>query len=299
MVALTSLKYPQHLAKNSDAIFKYFINSDNSSEYSYQLNSIFPYINPDVFNLHANELFDKIIRYGPQNFNNKNVVFLNAIAECVPEFYLTRQINDELRLVTLQTMVLETKSAYFINCFLNIVNIVVEKCETKRHLEESHLEEFYSSRTSFYRLVFIDVKSKFRPDILELIEGCHLVHLMHSLCNLYVLVYQQTGSDEIKRGLIEDMFEIYSIIKRHDCAYIFNAFMRIVTVDEGQANLLKVHFKQLKTIYRYDSSPDIRDQVKILCEIIAENTSRRSSLNSISIETFDLNTKSRHLHLIY
>ncbi len=293
MVALASARYPKYLALNSDAMFKYFLKSESNSEYSYQLNSIFPYINIDVFYSHANELFTNIIVHGPQNLTHKNVAFLNAIAECAPEFFMQKQINDELRLLTLQTLILKTKSAYFFNSLLNIVNIITEKIEAKRPLNETHLEEFYSCRNSFYMMVFIDSKTKFRPDLLGLIEGCHLVHSMHSLCNLYFLVYLLTSNEEIRRGLIEDLLEIYNTIKNQDCIYIFNAFKKMLSIDDHQVLLLKTHFKQFKAIYRYDNSQAIRDQVKIICEIISENSSRRSSLNSISIysEAFDLKTE--------
>ena len=295
MVSLASLNYPKNLSVKFECLIKYFLNSTEVvAEYSYQLYNIFPFVDLKIFAKYSNEVFVKVMKESRDTVNNKNILLFNVIASCVPEFFFAKQINDDIRMVTWMNLIFNTHNAYFINSFLNLMKIAIERVETNKNLTDKDLQEIFKSRKKFFKVIQVDENiSEFGLEASQNVDGVRMTDLMHCICNLYYFIYSFSGSDEMKTTMLEELIEFYKVIRNEECIYIFNTLKKIAGMDE-ECSLLKKFSKKLKAIRKYESIAPIKDQVKVIYEIVNNvplEGSRTSSASSISIKLLETNSK--------
>ncbi len=271
MVNLASLNYPELLARYAQKLFPVFLKNVDESQYSYQIESVFQFIDRQVFEQFSSDIFTKILRSSRETVNSKNMALLLAIARHAGDFYLVRQ-DDELRLVTLQRLVVKCRQASLMNSFLRLVSVVVENLSASSYDIQQRAFEVFNSREKFYPLVSVVESSrvnggqlKFKRDLM--IEEVRLTDSVHVLCNLFFFAYKQTVEERVRRTLLADLVGLYAIIKESECVYVFNTLKKIGSL-EGQIRLLGAHYKTFKEILGKEGDKKICEQLEILCEVI-------------------------------
>jgi len=271
MVSLASLNYPELLARYAQKLFPVFLKNVDESQYSYQIESVFQFIDRQVFEQFSSDIFTKILRSSRETVNSKNMALLLAIARHAGDFYLVRQ-DDELRLVTLQRLVVKCRQASLMNSFLRLVSVVIESLSASNYDIQQRAFEVFKSREKFYPLVSVVETSranggqlKFKRDLM--IEEVRLTDSVHVLCNLFFFAYKQTAEERVRRTLLADLVGLYAIIKESECVYVFNTLKKIGSL-EGQIRLLGAHYKTFKEILGKEGDRKICEQLDILCEVI-------------------------------
>lgn len=297
MVSLASLNYPKYLSAKSECLIKYFLSSSEIvAEYSYQLYNTFPFVDLNVFAKYSNEVFEKVINESYETVNNKNILLFNVIASCVPEFFFVRQIDGDMRIVTWMNLIFNTNDAYFINSFLNLMKIAIERIEASKNLKDADLQEIFKSRKKFFKVILVDENiSEFDFEASQVNGGVRMTDLMHCICNLYYFIYSFSNSNEMKMTMLDELIGFYKVIRNDECIYIFNTLKKIAGNSE-EGPLLRNFSKMLKAIRKYESIAQIKDQVKVIYEIINDlplEGSRASSASSISIKLLETNVKKK------
>jgi len=278
MVTLASLNYPKILAKYAEKLFAFFLKSEDESQYSYQIESIFQYSDSAIFDKLGSNIFAKILRSSRENISPKNMALLLEIARHSGEFYLSKQ-DDELRLVTLQRLIIKYRQASLINLFMCLVSVVIENLSD--NFDEEKIIEVYTNRKKFYSIVFVELsQEKLRFNKEYSIEGIHLRDTLHVLCNLFLFIFKSTDKKIVRQTLIADLIELYAIIHEKECVYIFNTLKKISSLKD-QINLLKAHYKTFKLILVDEKDDQICDQLKILCEVIERSSVIMDSQQSL------------------
>ena len=277
-VFLSATNQSKLLSKNISSLLKYFTN-ENDYEYSYIIEQIFPYIDLIVFQSYDSRIFNKLIE--DDLFLKNNITLLKIIAEYIPNFFIFKENNEEIRIISLLGKIYNSNDSFLIYSLNNLFNIFIEKLEILKIIKPNELYDLYFNRKKFYRLIFIDEKNHFEFDLMNKIEGLQLVNLIHSVCNLYYFLFINIFEKEKRKTLITELFEIYKIIKNKDCVYIFYILKKIATLN-NQIYLLQEHYRLFKLIEKYEKIVEIKEQVILICEIIKDiKPSRKSNLNSI------------------
>ena len=265
-VFLSATNQSKLLGKNMNSLLKYFTN-ENDFEYSYVIEQIFPYIDLIVFQSYASRIFNKLIE--DDLFLKNNITLLKIIAEYIPNFFIFKEKNDEIRIISLLDKIYKSQNLFLIYSLNNFFNIVIEKLETMKIIKPNELNDLHFNRKKFYRLIFIDEKSNFELDFMK-IEDIQLVNLIHTLCNFYYFLFINIFEKEKRINLISELFDIYKIIKNKDSVYIFNTLKKILSLN-NQINLFQEHYNLLNMIEKYEENFEIKEQVKLICEINLEN----------------------------